>query len=84
MYVNGSGIRTRGPRGEKVEDESFLVVLHPGPDEGELTLPKSPWATSYAVVLDTAIEDGVREAAYEPGDQLPLVARSVVLLRAVR
>ncbi len=84
MYVNGRGIRTRGPRGEKVEDDSFLVVLHPGPNEGQLLLPKPPWATSYAVLLDTAREDGVREAVYEPGDQLALVARSVVLLRAER
>ncbi|MEO6205775.1 MAG: glycogen debranching protein GlgX [Mycobacteriales bacterium] len=84
MYVNGRGIRTRGPRGEQVEDDSFLVVLHPGPDEGQLLLPKSPWATSYEVVLDTSMEDGCREATYEPGDQLALVARSVVLLRAGR
>ncbi len=84
MYLNGRGIRTRSPRGEKVQDDSFLVVLHTGPDNGELVLPKSPWASAYAVVLDTAREDGERAATYEPGERLALVARSVVLLRAAR
>ena len=30
MYLDGDGIRHRGPRGERLADESYLLVLHAG------------------------------------------------------
>ena len=84
MYLDGQGIRTRGSRGERIEDDSFLLVLHTGDAPAELLLPKRPWATSYDVLIDTTAEDGLRAATYGPGEPLALVPRSVVLLRAER
>ena len=84
MYLDGQGIRTRGPRGERVLDDSFLLVLHTGADDSEMVLPKSPWATSYSVLVDTAHETGAGGDVHAPGDRLPLVGRSVVLLRVTR
>ena len=82
MYVDGRGIRSRGPRGERVEDDSFLLVLHAADADTGFVLPPTPWATSYAVLVDTADDSGRPPLA--PGATLPLVARSVVLLRAER
>jgi glycogen operon protein len=81
MYVSGSGIRTRGPRGQRITDDSFLFVLHAGAEPASFRLPGPPWASGYVLELDTA------EAATQPrdvpaGSDLPLVARSAVLLRA--
>ncbi|MDT7549566.1 MAG: isoamylase, partial [Actinomycetota bacterium] len=84
MYLDGGGIKTRGPRGERVVDDSFLLVLHTGDKDAELVLPQSPWASSYDVVFDTTDESGTRTAAYKACDRLPLTARSVVLLRVTR
>jgi glycogen operon protein len=84
MYLDGHGIRTRGPRGEPIVDDSFLLVLHPAGADGELVLPDPPWGTSYDVELDTTEEHGVRQATYAAGERLPLTARSVVLLRVAR
>ncbi len=73
MYLDGRGIRSRGPRGETVEDDSFLLVLNLGADDAQVTLPGLPWAASYDVVLTTG------------GASLgTLTGRSVLLLRAVR
>jgi glycogen operon protein len=77
MYLDGRGIRTRGPHGEQVVDESFLLLLHMAPDEAEVRLPGLPWAARYEVVLATA-KTVLHETA------LQVVGRSVTLLRACR
>jgi glycogen operon protein len=81
MYVDGRGIKTRGPRGEAVVDDSFLVMLHMGADDLEVTLPPSPWAESYEVVVDTA---GEVWGTHQPGKRFTMSHRSVVVLRAAR
>ncbi len=87
MYLDGQGIRVRGPRGERVVDDSFLLVLHTGPSDVRFRLPAGPYALSYDVVLDTCAE----QPAADPGRQgllagtdLAVPGRSAVLLRANR
>ena len=89
MYLDGRGIKTRGPRGEQIVDQSFFVLLHTGPDDAAVLLPPAPWARSYELLLDTADEPSgsggpgpLRTSA--PGSLLSVVGRSVVLLRAAR
>jgi len=81
MYLDGGGIRTRGPRGERVVDDSFLLLLHADADDQELVLPGEPWATSYEVVVDTA--QRLTEGAAVTG-RLLACGRSLVLLRVRR
>ncbi len=86
MFVDGEEIHTRGPRGERIVDESFLLVLHSGDAPVEFVLPGQPWAKTYDVLLDTA--DSAAAAADLPtldaGAPLPVTPRSVVVLRARR
>ncbi|MDX6266036.1 MAG: isoamylase, partial [Frankiales bacterium] len=81
MYLDGRGIKTRGPRGEEVVDDSFLLVLHMGADDVDVTLPPSPWAEGYDVVVDTASE---LWGTHSPGKHLRMTGRSVLVLRAAR
>jgi glycogen operon protein len=79
MYLSGDGIRTRGPRGERIRDRSFVVLLHAGDDDVDFRLPGPPWAEGYSVVLDTgAPTDSPRDV--KAGEDLPMTARSLVLL----
>jgi glycogen operon protein len=87
MYLDGDGIRHRGPRGERLTDESYLLVLHAGAEDTTVALPGLPWASGWEVVVDTAYPDGLPPpAAARPaaGLDLPLAGRSAVLLRSVR
>jgi glycogen operon protein len=86
MYLDGRGLRHRGPRGEIVLDDSYLLVLHAGNLDCAFTLPGEPWAASYQVVVDTSYEEGPPAglAPYPAGLDLPVRARSVVLLRVRR
>jgi isoamylase len=85
MYLDGRGLRHRNPRGETIIDESFLLLLHSGDGDGVFTLPAYPWAASYERVIDTTAVGGVPSAEpVDGGADLPMRARSVVLLRVVR
>jgi isoamylase len=86
MYLDGRGLRHRGPRGEVVLDDSYLLVLHAGNLDRVFTLPGEPWAACYEVVVDTSYEDGPPAglAPYPAGLDLPVRARSVILLRVRR
>jgi isoamylase len=85
MYLDGDGIRQRGPHGERLADESYLLVLHAGAEDTTFALPGLPWADGWEVVVDTTYPDGVPPAGTDrPAADLPLTARSAVLLRAVR
>ncbi len=59
MYLDGDGIRHRGPRGERLTDESYLLVLHAGAEDATFALPGLPWASGWEVVVDTAYPDGL-------------------------
>ncbi|MGB8649076.1 MAG: glycogen debranching protein GlgX [Mycobacteriales bacterium] len=83
MYLDGRGIRSRGPRGETVVDDSFLVVLHAGPDDIALRLPGRPWASGYRLLVDTSTSRR-DEPAVASGATVPLASRSLLLLRAER
>ncbi|MGH3344854.1 MAG: glycogen debranching protein GlgX [Carbonactinosporaceae bacterium] len=86
MYVSGRDIRHRGKRGERILDDSFLVIYHSGAEPVPFRLPGPPWAESYQTVIDTALdpayETGAPELCREAGTTPQVSARSVLVLRA--
>ncbi len=86
MYLSGRDIRQRGPHGERVVDDSFLLIVHADPDHVPFTLPGAPWAQEYELVLDTSLDDdpGARDGTrYPAGATIPLEGRSLLLLRVL-
>ena len=81
MFLSGDGIRSRGPHGERIVGDSFLLWLHSGADPIDVTLPDDDWAQTYDVALDTA---GARtpQERHKAGDAVTIPARSCLLLRA--
>jgi glycogen operon protein len=81
MFLSGDGIRSRGPHGERIVGDSFLLWLHSGADPIDVTLPENDWAQTYDVALDTS---GVRtpQERHKAGDAVTIPARSCLLLRA--
>jgi glycogen operon protein len=95
MFLNGDEISEPGPRGERITDASFLVLLN-GPDPVNFRLPNGKWAATFELVLDTAIgysgPDDSRPSTGGPNasldgvtlladEELALAARSLVVLR---
>ena len=85
VYLSGQDIRGRGPHGERITDDSFLLVMHAGAEELEFTVPGDPWARWYQVVVDTTLDGdpGARDDdVLSGGTAISLAPRSLLLLRA--
>jgi isoamylase len=88
VFLNGEALATRGPRGERIRDDSFYVALNGSDEALEFTLPDAEFGTSWRLALDTA-QDDPRQAVpangpeLAAGDALVATARSVLLLQRV-
>jgi isoamylase len=85
VFLNGEAIPSRGPRGERVVDDSFYVLFNAHEDRVPFRLPPRPeWGERWEKVLDTA-EGGFTEekGAFEAGGEVPVDTRSVVVLQRI-
>ncbi|MBN9605368.1 MAG: glycogen debranching protein GlgX [Actinomycetales bacterium] len=83
MFLNGRGIRERGPRGERILDDHLLVYFSAAPEEIAVTLPRPEPADAWDVVVDTGGRHVDRDAV-PAGDQLALLPHSLLVLREHR
>ncbi len=47
VYYNGDAITEAGPRGEEIDDDSFLLLLNSSRDDVDFTLPDGPYGDSW-------------------------------------
>jgi isoamylase len=82
FFLNGRAIPTRDDRGRAVSDDSFLVLTTAAHEPVTFTVPRT-YGRGWRVVLDTAQRRGTPRGRtrVRGGAQLPLVARSLVLLQ---
>ncbi|AXK32845.1 glycogen debranching enzyme GlgX [Streptomyces armeniacus] len=83
VFLNGSAISEPGPRGERVTDDSFLLMFHARHAPQEFVVPVDH-GRQWQVIVDTADEDPVPEgggAKVIAGDRLTLTDRSLVVLQ---
>ena len=82
VLLNGEAIPTTDAYGGRIVDDSFFVMFNASETEMSWTVPGGKWARDWEVELDTDLADepGTEVAA---GSVVELVARSMVVLRAV-
>ena len=81
MYLSGE-MRSRGPRGERVTDDPFLLVLNSAHHANTFLLPGPPYGAMYQVVVDTVGGHAGESGPTHPhGTELPMPALSAKLLR---
>ena len=84
VFLNGEGIATPGPHGERGVDDSFFVLVNAHYEKLIFTLPTREWGQRWATVLDTSQAlPGGAERRYNAGRQVSVEARSLVVLRRV-
>ena len=84
VFLNGNGIRELDSRGERITDDSFLLLFNAHHEPMAFTLPDASYGEAWTVVLDTAAPL-LDEAADEPRSakadgSIDAEARSVVVL----
>ncbi len=86
MFLNGQAVFDRAMSGERIPDDSFLMLLNGGNEPRQFTLPGPAWATQYEPIIDTSIDPAsasdAASRALKAGDAIQLDTRSVVVLRA--
>jgi glycogen operon protein len=84
IFLNGEGIQSPDPRGERVVDESFYVLFNAHHEPLQFTLPKRDWGDEWVVVLDTARSTPeAEEQRQKAGQEVSVESRSLKVLRRV-
>jgi isoamylase len=84
VFLNGDGIPTPDALGERVLDDSFVLLFNAGPDTTSFKVPAGKWGKSWQRVIDTAEFPLPEDAApIAGGSTLQLIGRSTVVLRRV-
>jgi isoamylase len=79
IFLNGEAITDRDRRGQRVTDDSFLVLFNANGDPIDWTLPKQ-WGQWWEVVTETA--DPSRDGeTLESSATIPVAGRCVVVLQ---
>ncbi|MGH9281634.1 MAG: glycogen debranching enzyme, partial [Acidimicrobiales bacterium] len=80
VFLNGAAIPDLDLRGQRVVDDSFLVLFNAHHETVDFVLPAERFGERWVKVLDTA--DALDEGAQlKAGDSLAVESRSLALLR---
>ncbi len=83
VFLNGEGIPDRNGRGERVTDDSFIMIFNAHDGSIDFTLPHSEWGSKWEIVLDTATPQLAEPAPAAAQSVLTVEARSLCVLRRV-
>ncbi|MCU1676952.1 MAG: hypothetical protein JWM93_1710 [Frankiales bacterium] len=81
VFLNGQGIATVDERGERVVDDSFLLMFNAHHEPLDFTLPSSEYAGTWGVEVDTAAPLDLEDEMVKAGMARTVEGRSVVVLR---
>ncbi|GAA1020257.1 glycogen operon protein GlgX homolog [Acrocarpospora pleiomorpha] len=87
VFVNGDAITEPGPRGEKIADQSFLLLINAHHEAVTFNLPGAEYGVSWQATIDTAGErvsdDPFPDQAWTYGSEVHVAGRSLRILRSV-
>jgi len=82
VFLNGEAIPSLGPRGERILDDSFLLLFNAHHEPIEFRVPNGGLAPSWTLVLDTAALEEVEGArTIGAGEVVTVEGRAVTVLR---
>ncbi|HEY3651523.1 MAG TPA: glycogen debranching protein GlgX, partial [Streptosporangiaceae bacterium] len=83
VFLNGRAISEPDRRGERVQDDSFLLLFNASEEDLRFVIPPRRYGLRWSKVLDTAVHatDFEDENPVKPGDAINVINHSVQLLR---
>ncbi|MCA1703550.1 MAG: glycogen debranching enzyme, partial [Actinobacteria bacterium] len=82
VFLNGEVLPDPGPQGERLSDDSFLILFNSDADPVSFTLPSGHWGDAWEAVIDTndpQLEE--RSIVYKSGEDVEVESRSVIVLQ---
>ena len=85
VFLNGDEIPGTGPKGERITDDSFLLLFNAHHENMPFTLPGSAWGKEWSIELDTNRPFGGGATDVLPsGGRIDVCARSMIILQRTR
>ncbi|TXK39595.1 glycogen debranching protein GlgX [Nonomuraea sp. C10] len=87
VYLNGDAITEPGPRGERISDDSFLLLINAHHEDMAFTLPGETFGAGWLLELDTADDSSeglFGDERWRAGDVVAVTSRSMQVLRRPR
>ncbi|GGQ38950.1 glycogen operon protein [Actinomadura coerulea] len=82
VFLNGDAITEPDPRGRRVRDDSFLLLINAGSEPVEFTLPGAEYGERWEFALDTAEPGTLGERPrLKARDAVAVVDRALLVLR---
>ena len=83
VFINGLTIPTTDHYGERIVDDTFLLIFNAGHESLEWKLPGPEWSRRWTVDLDSASpRRGGRRKAVKASDTMTVVGRCLMVLRS--
>ncbi|MEU6850953.1 glycogen debranching protein GlgX [Actinacidiphila alni] len=82
-FLNGDAIAEPGPHGERVVDDSFLLLVNSHYEQVDFHVPSAAFGSGWRIVVDTAVESdtGGLDGPRVPADAVvPVHAHSMTIL----
>jgi isoamylase len=84
MFLNGLEIPNPGPRGENIEDDSFLLLFNAHWEDRVFMLPRRRFGAQWALELSTADPDAEAGSAWHGArTEIRVISHSIVVLKRV-
>ena len=82
VFLNGRAISEPNPRGERIADDSFLLLFNASDDDLSFTIPPRRYGQRWAGVLDTALPGAgfEHDSAVKSGDVITVINHSLQVL----
>src|SRR5579872_4411973 len=82
VFLNGRAISEPDRRGERIEDDSFLLLFNASEQDLTFTIPPRRYGQRWAKALDTAMPaaDFEHDTAVKPGDVITVINHSLQVL----
>jgi isoamylase len=85
VFLNGEEISDLTDRGERVRDDTFILLFNAGPEDVTFALPTAAFGEEWDLELSTADPAAAPGSTrWESRAQLDVTSRSLVLLKRVR
>jgi isoamylase len=84
MFLNGQAIITPGPRGEEIEDDSFVLLFNAHNEDREFKLPRRRMGARWELELSTVDPDAEPgSTGYDAQALINVTAHSITILKRV-
>ncbi|MEM9946110.1 MAG: glycogen debranching protein GlgX [Cyanobacteria bacterium P01_D01_bin.36] len=82
IFLNGAEIPNLDSRGQRILDDSFVLLFNPSDESLEFTIPETIETKEWQIVVDTDSSDGFIEDGkiYKRDQPVPVASRSLTIL----